>query len=46
MSVEKMVENAVKKVSEEPMENIFFLLIHNNKKILPTLTSRCLNFFL
>ncbi len=36
--------NALLKIIEEPMENIFFLLIHNNKKILPTLTSRCLNF--
>ena len=36
--------NALLKVLEEPSENIFFILINNNKKILPTLKSRCLNF--
>ena len=36
--------NALLKILEEPSQNIFFLLIHNNKKILPTLKSRCLNF--
>ena len=36
--------NALLKILEEPANNIFFLLIHNNKKILSTLKSRCLNF--
>ena len=36
--------NALLKVLEEPNNNIFFILIHNNKRILPTLKSRCLNF--
>ncbi len=36
--------NALLKVLEEPNENIFFILINNNKKVLPTLISRCLNF--
>ena len=36
--------NALLKVLEEPNENIFFILINNNKKIIPTLKSRCLNF--
>ena len=36
--------NALLKVLEEPNENINFILINNNKKILPTLKSRCLNF--
>jgi DNA polymerase III subunit delta' len=37
--------NALLKVIEEPNNNIFFLLIHNNEtKILPTLKSRCLTF--
>lgn len=36
--------NALLKIIEEPNYNIFFILINNNKKILPTLTSRCLNF--
>lgn len=36
--------NALLKILEEPTENIFFFLIHNNKKILSTLKSRCLNF--
>ena len=36
--------NALLKTLEEPNDNTFFILIHNNKKILPTLTSRCLNF--
>ena len=37
--------NALLKVIEEPNENIFFILINNNEKsILPTLKSRCLNF--
>ncbi len=36
--------NALLKILEEPNDNIFFILINNNKKILPTLKSRCLNF--
>ena len=37
--------NALLKIIEEPNKNIFFILIHNNeKKILPTLKSRCLIF--
>tara|TARA_B100000900_G_scaffold414322_1_gene440656 strand:- start:1994 stop:2911 length:918 start_codon:yes stop_codon:yes gene_type:complete len=36
--------NALLKIIEEPNNNIFFILINNNKNILPTLTSRCLNF--
>ena len=36
--------NALLKVLEEPNENIHFILINNNKRVLPTLKSRCLNF--
>ena len=36
--------NALLKILEEPNDNINFILINNNKKILPTLRSRCLNF--
>ena len=36
--------NALLKVLEEPNDNIHFILINNNKKILSTLKSRCLNF--
>ena len=37
--------NALLKIVEEPNDNIFFILIHNSeKKILPTLKSRCLIF--
>ena len=36
--------NALLKILEEPNYNIYFILINNNKKILPTLKSRCLNF--
>jgi len=36
--------NALLKILEEPNSNINFILIHNNKKIIPTLLSRCLNF--
>ena len=36
--------NALLKVLEEPNDNIIFILINNNKKILDTLKSRCLNF--
>ena len=36
--------NALLKIIEEPSYNIFFILINNNKTILPTLKSRCLDF--
>ena len=36
--------NALLKILEEPNENINFILIHNNKRVLSTLKSRCLNF--
>jgi DNA polymerase-3 subunit delta' len=36
--------NALLKVLEEPNDNINFILINNNKNILSTLKSRCLNF--
>ena len=36
--------NALLKILEEPNDNINFILINNNKKILSTLLSRCLNF--
>ena len=36
--------NALLKVLEEPNENIHFILINNNRKILPTLLSRCINY--
>ena len=36
--------NALLKILEEPTTNVFFILINNNKKILPTLLSRCINF--
>jgi len=36
--------NALLKSLEEPNQNIFFILINNQKKILPTIKSRCLNF--
>jgi DNA polymerase-3 subunit delta' len=36
--------NALLKILEEPNDNIYFILINNNKKILPTLKSRCLNY--
>ena len=37
--------NALLKVIEDPNDNIFFILINNSeKKILPTLKSRCLTF--
>ena len=36
--------NALLKILEEPNDNIYFILINNNKKILPTLRSRCLNY--
>ena len=36
--------NALLKILEEPNDNIYFILINNHKKILPTLRSRCLNY--
>ena len=36
--------NALLKTLEDPNHNIFFLLINNNKRILPTLFSRCVNY--
>ena len=36
--------NALLKILEEPNKNINFILINNNKRILSTLKSRCLNF--
>jgi DNA polymerase-3 subunit delta' len=36
--------NALLKILEEPNKNIYFILINNHKKILPTLRSRCLNY--
>lgn len=36
--------NALLKIIEEPTLNTYFFLINNNKKILKTLSSRCLNF--
>ena len=36
--------NALLKVIEEPNRGIHFILIDNNKNILPTLTSRCIKF--
>ena len=36
--------NALLKILEEPNDNIIFILINNNKKVLPILKSRCLNF--
>ena len=36
--------NALLKILEEPTINSYFILINNDKKILPTLKSRCLNF--
>ena len=36
--------NALLKILEEPSYNVHFILINNNKKILPTLLSRCINF--
>jgi len=47
-NIEKLNKNSVNallKITEEPNENIFFILINNNEKyILPTLQSRCLTF--
>ena len=36
--------NALLKVIEEPSNNTYFILVSNNKKVLPTLLSRCINF--
>ena len=36
--------NALLKTLEEPSENTYFILINNQKKILPTLKSRCLEY--
>ena len=36
--------NALLKILEEPNENINFILINNNKKIVKTLISRCINY--
>ncbi|WP_440925265.1 AAA family ATPase [Candidatus Pelagibacter sp.] len=36
--------NALLKILEEPNENINFILINNNKVVIPTLKSRCINF--
>jgi len=36
--------NALLKILEEPNYNVHFILINNNKRILPTLLSRCINF--
>jgi len=36
--------NALLKILEEPTNNVHFILINSNKKILPTLLSRCINF--
>ena len=36
--------NALLKILEEPNYNINFILINNNKRVMPTLKSRCLDF--
>ena len=36
--------NALLKILEEPNHNIFFILIHNNKRVLSTLLSRCIDY--
>ena len=36
--------NSILKILEEPPINTYFLLINSEKRILPTLSSRCLNF--
>ena len=36
--------NSLLKILEEPPANTYFILISNNKKVLPTVKSRCLNF--
>jgi DNA polymerase-3 subunit delta' len=36
--------NALLKSIEEPSDNVYFILINNYKKVLSTLSSRCINF--
>ena len=36
--------NALLKILEDPTKDTHFILVNNNKKVLPTLQSRCLNF--
>ena len=36
--------NALLKIIEEPSYNTYFILINNNKKVLSTLKSRCINY--
>tara|TARA_A100000164_G_scaffold376225_1_gene412827 strand:- start:172 stop:1104 length:933 start_codon:yes stop_codon:yes gene_type:complete len=36
--------NALLKILEEPSPKVYFILINNNKKVLQTLLSRCINF--
>ena len=36
--------NSLLKVIEEPSHNVYFILINNNKRIIHTLLSRCINF--
>jgi len=36
--------NALLKILEEPSDNVFFILVNNQKNILSTLSSRCINF--
>ena len=36
--------NALLKIIEEPTLNVHFILVNNNKRVLPTLLSRCINF--
>ena len=36
--------NGLLKIVEEPTDNVHFILINNNRKILSTLLSRCINF--
>ena len=46
-NIEYMNKNSISallKVLEEPNPNIHFILINNNKTVLSTLTSRCINF--
>ena len=36
--------NALLKIIEEPNDNIYFILINSNARVIPTLKSRCINF--
>jgi len=36
--------NALLKILEEPNFNVYFILINSDKKVIPTLKSRCINF--